>query len=64
MKFSSSIKSITNIYKRMSNFGKILLFIALILILIVFFKSLNLDIQREGYSINDNFYRYLLLLPV
>ena len=55
MKFSGSIKSITNIYKRMSNFGKILLFIALILILIVFFKSLNIDIRREGYETNNKF---------
>jgi len=56
MKFNSSIKSITNIYKKMSNFGKILLFIAMLLIIIVFFKSLNLQLEkREGYETNDKF---------
>jgi len=34
------IKSITNCYNKLSNFGKILIFIALLLILVVFFKSI------------------------
>ena len=55
MKFNGSIKSITNIYNKMSNCGKILIFIALLLILIIFFKSLNLNIKKEGYSTNDKF---------
>ena len=55
MKFNSSIKSVTNMYKKMSNFGKILLFIALLLILIVFFKSVNFDNQKEGYENKDKF---------
>ena len=51
MKFSNSIKSITNLYKKLSNFGKILIFISLLLVLVVFFKyiqmySLN---QKEGF---------------
>jgi SAM-dependent methyltransferase len=51
MKFSNSIKSITNLYKKLSNFGKILIFISLFLVLIVFFKyiqmySLN---KKEGF---------------
>lgn len=49
MKF---IKSITNVYKKMSNIGKILLFITLLLILVVFFKSYSI---KEGYEQNDKF---------
>ena len=54
MKINNSIKSISKIYKNMSNFGKILIFIALFLALIVLFKSDNL-INKEGYQQNDDF---------
>jgi SAM-dependent methyltransferase len=50
----NSIKSITNIYNKLSNFGKILIFVSIFLILIVFFKSINLK-NKEGYQQNDNF---------
>lgn len=33
------IKSLTNCYNKMSNFGKILIFIALLLVVVIFFKS-------------------------
>jgi SAM-dependent methyltransferase len=70
MKFSNSIKSITNLYKKMSNFGKILIFISLLLVLVVFFKyiqmySLNKKegfiqekefIFKKGPDIYDDFY--------
>jgi SAM-dependent methyltransferase len=50
MKNISPIKSITNIYSKMSNFGKILLFIALLLITVVFFKSIQIPgINKEGF---------------
>ncbi len=60
------IKSITNCYNKMSNFGKILLFIALLLVLIVFFKSL-MPVQegmvdsskflfKQGTAVYDDFY--------
>ena len=56
MKINSSIKSISNIYKNMSNFGKILIFVTLFLILIVLFKSINnVNQNKEGYEQNDNF---------
>lgn len=56
MKFNSSIKSITNIYNKMSNFGKILLFIVIFLILIVFFNSISkTTLGKEGYEQNDKF---------
>lgn len=45
------VKSITNCYNKLSNFGKILLFICLILIIIVFFKSFK--INREGMTGGD-----------
>jgi len=48
MKINSSIKSISNIYKNMSNFGKVLIFVSIFLILIVFFKSINIK-NKEGY---------------
>jgi SAM-dependent methyltransferase len=50
MKNISPLKSITNIYSKMSNCGKILLFIALLLITIVFFKSIQIPgINKEGF---------------
>lgn len=50
------IKSITNIYCKMSNFGKVLVFIALLLIAIVFFKSIEIPNSGiEGFDIKDKF---------
>jgi len=54
MKINNSIKSISNIYKNMSNFGKILIFVTIFLILIVLFKSVNTS-NKEGYEQNDSF---------
>jgi len=45
-------------YNKLSNFGKILLFVALLLALIIFFKQVNNrsdGINREGYAQNDQF---------
>jgi len=66
------IKSLTNCYNKLSNFGKILIFIALLLIIVVFFKSLkqvkegmdnyNVDttdknfLFKQGNAIYDDFY--------
>jgi SAM-dependent methyltransferase len=56
MKNIGPIKSITNIYCKMSNFGKVLVFIALLLIAIVFFKSIELPKSGiEGFDIQDKF---------
>ena len=56
MKNMTPIKSITNIYCKMSNFGKVLVFIALLLIAIVFFKSIELPNSGiEGFDIKDKF---------
>jgi SAM-dependent methyltransferase len=50
MKNISPLKSISNVYSKMSNFGKILLFIALLLITVVFFKSIQIPgINKEGF---------------
>ena len=54
MKITNSIKSITNIYNKMSSFGKILLFITILLIIIVFFKSFNTN-KKEGFEQTDKF---------
>jgi SAM-dependent methyltransferase len=56
MKINKSIKSITNVYNKMSNIGKIMLFIALLLILIVFFKSVNVPhATRENFEQQESF---------
>jgi SAM-dependent methyltransferase len=44
------IKSITNCYNKLSNFGKILIFISILLIIIVFFKSIIPN--KEGMTNN------------
>jgi SAM-dependent methyltransferase len=61
-----SIKSLTNFYNKLSNFGKILVFIAFLLIAIVFFKSvipskegmINSEkiLYKEGNEVYDDFY--------
>ena len=49
------ISSFQNVYKKMSNFGRILLFIVLLLIAVLFFKSSSFKRQIEGYEQNDKF---------
>ena len=50
------LKSITNIYCKCSNFGKILIFIALLLISIVFFKSIEVPkFGLEGFQSQEKF---------
>ena len=62
-----TFKSITNFYNKLSNVGKILIFVACLLILIVFFKSVNPPIKEgmissenvlyvEGDRVYDDFY--------
>ena len=46
------IKSITNCYNKISNFGKILVFMSLLLIVVIFFKTLSHT--KEGMSNNIN----------
>jgi SAM-dependent methyltransferase len=48
-----TLKTVTTFYNKLSNFGKILLFITLLLIVIVFFKSI-LPI-KEGMTISKDF---------
>ena len=60
------VKSITNCYNKMSNFGKVLLFVALLLVIVVFFRSLtpvreglidsNKFLFKEGNAVYDDFY--------
>lgn len=49
---NSVIKSITNIYGKLSNFGKILLFTTIMLMVVVFFKYVDEEIKnrKEGYT--------------
>jgi len=60
MKMKNPIKSITNLYSKLSNFGKILIMISLLLITIVFFKyihhsSPNNIMRREGFVQHQEF---------
>ena len=60
------VKSLTNCYNKMSSFGKVLLFVALLLVVIVFFRSLTpvreglIDSEKflfkQGNAIYDDFY--------
>ena len=60
------VKSLTNCYNKLSNFGKILLFIALLLVVVVFFKAFAPNREsfvenkqflfKEGTAIYDDFY--------
>jgi len=49
---NSFIKSIANIYGKLSNFGKILLFVTIMLILVVFFRYADEELKnrKEGYT--------------
>jgi len=48
-----TVNSITKCYNKMSNFGKVLLFVAILLVIIVLFRSLNP--VREGLVSSNNF---------
>ena len=57
MKLDNLFKPLINIYKKLTSFGKILLFICILLILIVFFRK-TLDYQnflKEGFKQKDKF---------
>lgn len=47
-------KSLTNCYNKLSNFGKILIFISLLLIIIVFFKSITSNKEGMTSGIEQN----------
>lgn len=61
-----SLKSLTIFYNKLSNFGKILVFIAFLLIAIVFFKSIlpmkegmvtsEKVLYKDGHAVYDDFY--------
>jgi SAM-dependent methyltransferase len=60
------LKSLTNCYNKLSNLGKILIFIAILLIIVIFFKNLvpvkegmidqNNFLFKQGNAIYDDFY--------
>ena len=45
------VRSLTNCYNKLSNFGKILLFIAVLLVVVVFFRTIKST--RESFAINQ-----------
>lgn len=51
MKLSNSFNSILKIYNKTSNIGKLLIFICLLLIIVIFFKYVNQEalLKREGF---------------
>jgi SAM-dependent methyltransferase len=54
MKFQQLIKSLGYTYNKSSNWCKILIFIALLLLLVLMFKGFNKD-RKEGFEQNDQF---------
>jgi SAM-dependent methyltransferase len=60
------VKSLTNCYNKLSNFGKILVFLSLLLVVVIFFRSLmpvreglvdsNKFIFKQGSAVYDDFY--------
>jgi len=50
MNFTSLSNSISNIYNKLSIFGKVLVFITLFLIVVVFFKSVETNVKKEGFE--------------
>ena len=60
------IKSLTNCYNKMSNFGKVLIFTALLLLVVIFFRTITPITEtfsgsekflfKEGTAVYDNFY--------
>jgi SAM-dependent methyltransferase len=60
------VKSLTNCYNKLCNFGKILIFISILLVVVVFFKSLipikeglvdtNKFLFKDGTALYDDFY--------
>jgi SAM-dependent methyltransferase len=55
MKISNSIKQMTIVFNKLSNCGKILLVVALLLVVIVIFKGIELPKITEGFEQNDKF---------
>jgi SAM-dependent methyltransferase len=55
MNLTKTVKSITGTYKKLSMFGKILLFIVCLLILLTIFRSNNSKSSQEGFEQNEQF---------
>jgi len=55
MNLSKTVKSITGTYKKLSMFGKILLFIVCLLIVLSIFRSTHSNSSKEGFAQNEQF---------
>jgi len=53
MKMKNPFNPIINTYYKLSNWGKVLLFVVILLALVIFFKGLNL--KKEGFEENKDF---------
>lgn len=51
----NTMKTISGFYNKLSNTAKIMLFVAIFLIIVMFFNNLNNYRIKEGYSQNDSF---------
>jgi SAM-dependent methyltransferase len=50
------IKSFTNCYNKLNNFGKVLIFLSVLLILVIFFKSFSPKMKnKEGFETTESF---------
>jgi SAM-dependent methyltransferase len=50
-----NFKAITNLYNKLSNFGKLLFFVSLLLIIIVIFKTINKEINNRDNGLLEGF---------
>ena len=55
MNLTKTLKSITGAYKKLSMFGKILLFIVCLLIILTIFRPNNSKSSKEGFEQNEQF---------
>jgi SAM-dependent methyltransferase len=54
MKINNPFKSIINTYNKLTNWGKVLLFLVIFLSLVILFKSIKQS-KKEGFEQNDSF---------
>jgi hypothetical protein len=52
MKMKNPFNPIINAYYKLSNWGKVLIFVVILLALVIFFKSIN---KKEGFEQTNDF---------
>ena len=55
MKMKNPFNPIINAYYKLSNWGKVLIFVVILLALVIFFKTINEKNRKEGFEQNNEF---------